>query len=128
MTSQGKQVSQEFHSWCETERIHPQHAIILLGVPSDTDVAFIEDTVQAFKIFGRVRARATKKGLTPDTLQVLCECREKICPTQVPSEVLPSSGKAWKILVATDDEAVGDVFQEKLAQFLSTEGKTMSDL
>ncbi len=53
---------------------------------------------------------------------------KKICPTQVPSDVLPSSGNAWKILIAKDDEPVGDVFQEKLAQFLSKEGKTMSDL
>lgn len=53
---------------------------------------------------------------------------QKICPTQVPSEVLPSLGNAWKILVAADDEPIGDVFQEKLAQFLSTEVETMSDL
>lgn len=121
-------MSHAFRSWCETEQIDPQHAILLLGVPSDTDVAFIEDTVQAVKIFGRVRARATKEGLTPDTLQVLCECREKFCPTQVPTEVFPSSGNAWNILVAADDEPVGDVFQEKLNRFLSQEGKTMSDL
>ncbi|XP_043072489.1 paraneoplastic antigen Ma2-like [Puntigrus tetrazona] len=128
MSSKEKQTLFERRSWCETEKIDPQHAIILSGVPSDADVAFIEDTVQAIKIFGRVRARATKTGLTPETLQVLCECREKICPTKVPSEVLSSSGDAWKILIVADDEPDGDVFWEKLTQFLSNEGKTMSDL
>ncbi|XP_018947516.1 paraneoplastic antigen Ma1 homolog [Cyprinus carpio] len=128
MSLKEKQMSHELRSWCETEQTDPHHAIILLGVPSDTDVAFIEDTVQAIKIFGRVRAHATKGGLTPDTLQVLCECQEKICPTQVPTEVLPSSGNTWNILVAADDEPIGDEFQEKLNRFLSQEGKTMSDL
>lgn len=80
MSLKEKQMSHAFRSWCETEQPDPQHAIILLGVPSDTDVAFIEDTVQAVKIFGRVRARATKEGLTPDTLQVLCVEKKFVLP------------------------------------------------
>lgn len=128
MADKAQEGSSEFHRWCESEKVDPQYAILLLGVPSDTDVAEIEDTVQTIKSFGRVRARATKEGATPDTIQVLCECREKISASQVPSEVLPVSGGAWKILVALDGEPDVDVFQEKLVQFLSQEGKSMSDL
>ncbi|XP_073671594.1 paraneoplastic antigen Ma1 homolog [Paramisgurnus dabryanus] len=120
--------SKELRSWCANEKIDPQHAILLVGVPSDTDVAFIEDTVQTVKVFGRVRARATKEGTVPGTFLVLCECREKICPTQVPSEVLPSSGDTWKIVVVKDEDPNVNAFSDKLSQFLSREGKSITDL
>lgn len=118
----------ELCSWSADEKIDPQHAILLVGVPADTDVAFIEDTVQTVKVFGRVRARATKEGTVPGTLLVLCECREKICPAQVPSEVLPSSGETWEIVVIKDEDPNMNAFSGRLAQFLNREGKSITDL
>ncbi|KAK2840903.1 hypothetical protein Q7C36_012482 [Tachysurus vachellii] len=91
----------ELSKWCKEAEIEEAHAILLLGVPATTEVSYIEDTVQTVKALGRVRVRDNKLGPSPDTLLILCECKEVIDPAR---------------------------FSKKFEMFLTAEGKTMTDI
>lgn len=121
-------LSVELSNWCKEAVIEESHAIMLMGVPATTDVACIEEAVETIKAVGRVRVRDSKKGQSPDTVLILCECREVIDPTRIPAELLRAEGgETWRVIVApVDVPAFG--FSEKLAKFLHQEGKSMTDL
>uniref|UniRef100_A0AAR2LNH2 Paraneoplastic antigen Ma-like N-terminal domain-containing protein n=1 Tax=Pygocentrus nattereri TaxID=42514 RepID=A0AAR2LNH2_PYGNA len=44
-------------NWCRGEGLDIKHVFMLIGVPEDTDVAYIEETMQSIKALGRVRVR-----------------------------------------------------------------------
>lgn len=121
-------LSVELSNWCKEAVVEESHAIMLMGVPATTDVACIEEAVETIKAVGRVRVRDSKKGQSPDTVLILCECREVIDPTRIPAELLRAEGEeTWRVIVApVDVPACG--FSEKLAKFLHEEGKSMTDL
>ena len=48
-------LQQELLEWCNDALVQPDHALLLLDVPADAAVDFIESTVETVKIFGRVR-------------------------------------------------------------------------
>lgn len=101
---------------------------MLVGVPSNTEVSYIEDTVQTVKALGRVRVRDTKLGPSPGTLLILCECKEVIDPNRVPAELLLADGEqSWKVIVAPVDISTSE-FSKKFEMFLTAEGKTMTDI
>lgn len=118
----------ELTEWSKEALIDENHAIMLLGVPSTMEVACIEDTVQTIKAVGKVRVRDTKRGATPDTVMVLCECREIIDSSRIPAELLRADGEdPWRVIVASADVHASD-FAEKLKKCLRDEGKSMSDV
>ncbi len=118
----------ELSKWCKEKDIEENHGILLIGVPAQTDVMFIEETLQTVKAFGRVRVRDSRVGPSSSTILVLCECREVIDPTRIPPELLPAPGEeTWKVVVASAKVPVSE-FSKKLSTFLSEEGKSMSDL
>ncbi|XP_051991259.1 paraneoplastic antigen Ma2 [Xyrauchen texanus] len=118
----------EFSKWCKEKDIEENHGLLLIGVPAQTDVMFIEETVQTVKSFGRVRVRDSRAGPSSSTILVLCECREVIDPTRIPAELLPAPGEeTWKVVVASTEVPVSE-FSQKLSKFLIEEGKSMSDL
>lgn len=47
----------EFVNWCRGEGLDVKHALLLRGMPEDTSVADIEETVGTIKALGKVRAR-----------------------------------------------------------------------
>lgn len=119
----------ELDDWCQQAVIDRKHAVLLLGVPSDIEVARIEETVQTVKVLGRVRVRDCKAGTKPGFVLVLCECKEVIDPSRIPAEVIPEGGrKPWKMIVADSDESPTSGFAAKLSQLLKQEGKSFSDL
>ncbi|XP_039547076.1 paraneoplastic antigen Ma1 homolog [Pimephales promelas] len=118
----------ELSKWCKEVEIEEAHAILLIGVPATTEVAVIEDAVQTVKVFGRVRVRDSKVGPSPDTLVVLCECREVIDPARIPAELLrPDGEESWKVVVTPGDVPTSE-FSKKLSKFLTDERKSMIDL
>lgn len=118
----------ELSKWCKEKEVEENHGILLIGVPAQTDVMFIEETLQTVKAFGRVRVRDSRSGPSSSTILVLCECREVIDPTRIPPELLPAPGEeTWKVVVASAEGPVSE-FSKKLSMFLSEEGKSMSDL
>lgn len=119
-------LSVELSNWCKEAVIEESHAIMLMGVLATTDVACIEEAVETIKAVGRVRVRDSKKGQSPDTVLVLCECREVIDPTRMPAELLRAEGEEmWRVIVAPVDVPASG-FSEKLAKFLLEEGKSMT--
>ncbi|KAG1952160.1 paraneoplastic antigen Ma1 [Pimephales promelas] len=119
----------ELDDWSQKAIIDQKHAVLLFGVPSDVEVARIEETIQKVKALGRVRVRDSKEGPTPGFLLVLCECKEVVDPSRVPVEVIPEGGETpWKIIVAKSAESPSDGFAEKLAKLLTQEGKSFTDL
>lgn len=121
-------LSVELSNWCKEAVIEESHAIMLMGVPATTDVACIEEAVETIKAVGRVRVRDSKKGQNPDTVSILCECREVIDPTRIPAELQRAEGEeTWRVIVASVDVPASG-FSEKLAKFLHEEGKSMIDL
>jgi len=106
----------ELDDWSQKAIIDQKHAVLLFGVPSDVEVARIEETIQKVKALGRVRVRDSKEGPTPGFLLVLCECKEVVDPSRVPVEVIPEGGETpWKIIVAKSAESPSDGFAEKKA-------------
>ncbi|RXN17862.1 Retrovirus-related Pol polyprotein from transposon 297 [Labeo rohita] len=119
----------ELDSWCQKAIVDQKHAVLLLGVPADLEVAHIEETVQKVKALGRVRVRDYKEGPTPGFLLVLCECKEVVDPSRLPVDVIPEGGgKPWKMVAAKSAESPPAGFAEKLSNLLVQEGKSISDL
>ncbi len=119
----------ELDDWCQKAIVDQKHAVILLGVPADLEVAHIEETVQAVKALGRVRVRDYKEGTTPGIQLVLCERKEVVDPSRLPVEIIPEGGgKPWKMVAAKTAESQPAGFAEKLSKLLLQEGKSVSDL
>lgn len=122
-------IQEELSHWCEEAIVNEKHALLLLGVPVNTDVSQIEETVQRVKALGRVRVRDTKVGPSPSSLIVLCECREVIDPTRMPIELqIGDEEETWKIVVSKKCETTGIGFADKFSSFLNGEGKTIKDV
>lgn len=121
----------ELTEWCAEAGIDPAHALLLTGVPQNTEIGCIEKVAESVKIFGRVRVRDTKCGATPTILLVLCECREIVDPTNCPEELHPTDDEeAWMIIITMEREPVHVApagFADKLSKFLKDECKSMTD-
>ncbi len=105
----------------------------MFNVPADTEVAVIEDVMQAVKVLGRIRVRDTREGPTTHTMLVLCECKQAVDVTRVPSEMTPEdTGEPWVVVVVSAKETLPDAssegFTEKLTKFLIGEGKSVADI
>lgn len=100
-------LQKELIDWCNDALIHTDHALLVLDVPTSVGVAFIEETLETVKVFGRVCVRSTKEGPSVNSLLVLCECREKIVPDRVPSVVMTKDWEhKWKIVIVRNPEPV----------------------
>ncbi|KAM9385794.1 paraneoplastic antigen Ma1 homolog [Pholidichthys leucotaenia] len=61
----------------------------------------MEDTLETVKALGRVRVRGGMYNNRLDQLNVLYECRAKIDPTKIPSEIKhPATDISWPIIIA----------------------------
>lgn len=60
----------ELAKWCKDAGIDETHALMLLNVPVHTEVAEIEEAMEAVKALGRVRVRDTREGPTSRSLLV----------------------------------------------------------
>lgn len=121
----------ELADWCREAGIDLAHSLMLTSVPRSTEIARIEEVAESVKAFGRVRVRDTRFGASPDTLLVLCECRESVDPTRCPMELKPTDDETWRISTGVEKNPTGTVpsgFADKLSQFLRDEGKSMTDL
>ncbi|XP_037833479.1 uncharacterized protein LOC119617377 [Kryptolebias marmoratus] len=119
----------ELSEWCDTETIDVTHAILVVGVGKDLEVAKIEEELHSVRCWGRVRG--TKPYSDGDGVLVLCECKEVIDPSLVPPEVRPNDGAIWKIITHAQQpttSAPAEDFSVKLQRFLSSEGKTFADI
>lgn len=87
-------------SWCRGEGIDPDYAIIVSGIPEETEVSKIEETLESIKALGRVRVRGRMYNQEAQSLIVLCECREKVNAERLPLDVLPADGSDPWILTA----------------------------
>lgn len=47
----------QLQHWCKGEDINPLHALLVKDVPEDTEIDFIEETLQSIKALGRVKVR-----------------------------------------------------------------------
>ncbi|KAJ8390645.1 hypothetical protein AAFF_G00102510 [Aldrovandia affinis] len=88
----------ELREWCQGESLDEDHAILAV-VTKDCEVAQIEETLETVKALGRVRVRGRRLNTKRDCLTVLCECREKLDPTKVPSEVIHPTYGDWPIIM-----------------------------
>lgn len=68
----------DLKSWCRGEGIDPNYAIIVSGIPEETDVSKIEETMHSIKALGKVRVRGRMYNQVSQSLIVLCECCEKV--------------------------------------------------
>ena len=92
---------QELREWCQGESLDEDHAILAV-VTKECDVAEIEETLQTVKAWGRVRVRGRRLNTKLDCLTVLCECREKVDPTKVPSVVKHTTYGDWPIIMTAE--------------------------
>ncbi len=90
----------DLKSWCRGEGIDPDYAIIVSGIPEETDVSKIEETMHSVKTLGRVRVRGRMYSQESQSLIVLCECREKVHAERIPLDVLSADGSDPWILSA----------------------------
>ncbi|KAK9535825.1 hypothetical protein VZT92_008180 [Zoarces viviparus] len=74
----------QLQHWCKGEGINPSHAILVKGVPENTEIDFIEETLQTIKALGRVKVRGSVFDPQCHSLTVLCECREEVNTKAIP--------------------------------------------
>ncbi len=99
----------ELTSWCKDVGIEEKHAVMLFNVPANTEVAVIEDVMQAVKVLGRICVRDTREGPTSHTMLVLCECKQAADVTRLPSEMNPDeTGEPWAVVVVSAKEILPD--------------------
>ncbi len=97
----------QLQHWCKGEGINPSHAMLVKDVPEDTDIGFIEETLQSIKVLGRVKVRGRMYDPQYQGLTVLCECREKVNPKAIPIDVLPEGSESpWRIFGPYEEETV----------------------
>ncbi|XP_067293892.1 uncharacterized protein [Pseudorasbora parva] len=123
----------ELTRWCKDVAIDETHALMLLNVPVHTEVAEIEEVMEAVKALGRVRVRDTREGPTSTSLLVLCECRHAIDSKRIPPEMLWGEKKEpWPVIViqtqGSASETAAGGFTAKFTKFLKEEGKSLSDV
>jgi len=93
--------------WCKGEDLNPLHAILVKDVEEQTEVSFIEETLQTIKALGIVRVRGRVFDPQGQCLTVLCECREKVNTPALPLDVLPEGRLLpWRIFGPSDEEKV----------------------
>uniref|UniRef100_A0AAR2K1B1 Paraneoplastic antigen Ma1 homolog n=1 Tax=Pygocentrus nattereri TaxID=42514 RepID=A0AAR2K1B1_PYGNA len=95
----------QLHHWCKGEGISPDNALLVKDVPDDTEVSFIEETLESVKALGRVRVRGRMYDPQLESLTVLCECREKVNVKTLPPDVLPSNtDRPWRLVGASAEQ------------------------
>ncbi|XP_062372029.1 paraneoplastic antigen Ma1 homolog [Sardina pilchardus] len=110
MDSQSRHTAlvKELQAWCRGEGLDEAYSFMVL-VPEGLEISQIEETMEVIKVFGRVRVRGRAFNEKLNRLTVLCECKEKVEPSKVPSEVLPIGGTAkWKIVVVSDGPVLSE--------------------
>lgn len=119
----------ELQTWCSEENVNPTHAVVVSGVPSDTNIADVEEVVETVKAFGKVRVRSQKSFPHAKGDMMLCETRNQVDPSQAPPELLSPSGESpWKLTLITENSDKTDEFSTKLLSLLASEGKTLADI
>lgn len=123
------QLITELEKWCSEVVVNPVYALALSGVPEETAIADVEETVETVKAFGRVHVRRANKFIPLLNCEMmLCECRNPIDPARGPPEIIPpSGGSPWKLTLLTGPGTQSDEFSQKLYKLLESEGKTSSD-
>uniref|UniRef100_A0A8C6UAI5 Paraneoplastic antigen Ma-like N-terminal domain-containing protein n=1 Tax=Neogobius melanostomus TaxID=47308 RepID=A0A8C6UAI5_9GOBI len=109
------------------EGIEVANALMVLGIPEETDIGTIETTLETIKVLGKVRVRGKIFEPVSKTLTVLCECREQIDSSKVPLVFENEEGDEWTLVMA-EIETSSNLFSEKLDKFLQEEGKTREDI
>uniref|UniRef100_A0A671YE20 Uncharacterized protein n=1 Tax=Sparus aurata TaxID=8175 RepID=A0A671YE20_SPAAU len=91
----------ELREWCQGESLDEDHVLLAL-VPKGSEVAQIEQTLETVKALGRVKVRGRMYNSKLDRITALCECRERIDPTKVPSDVKhTTTDVSWPIIIAS---------------------------
>lgn len=121
----------ELLTWCNEVGIPEKHALMLVNVPVDTEVAVIEDVMHTVKVLGKVRVRDTRDVPALHAMLVLCECKQTVDVKRTPTAVAPDEKtEPWTVVVApvkdTSSETGG--FTQKLSEFLMGEGKSLADV
>lgn len=95
----------QLRHWCKGEGINPAHAILVKDVPEDTEITFIEETLQSLKALGRVRVRGRMYDPHCQGLTVLYEYIERVNTKTVPLDVLPEGSELpWRIFGPSEEE------------------------
>ncbi|XP_067275536.1 paraneoplastic antigen Ma1 homolog [Pseudorasbora parva] len=95
----------QLKNWCVGEGIDLVKALLVKDVPPETDVGFIEETLQTVKVLGRVRVRGRMYDPQSQSLTVLCECRENVKADTIPLDVVPEgSAMPWRIFGPSEQE------------------------
>lgn len=95
----------QLKNWCVGEGIDPVKALLVKDIPPETEVGFIEETMQTIKVLGRVKVRGRMYDPQSQSLTVLCECREKVNTATIPLDVVPEgSAMTWRIFGPSEQE------------------------
>lgn len=118
----------ELQRWCRGEGLDEAHALLVL-VPEEVEIAYIEETLETIKCLSIVRVRGRIFNAELDRLLVLCECKEALTAVSVPPEVhLPEGGEAWTLVTTDKATAADENFYSKLRLLMQAEGKSMEDI
>uniref|UniRef100_A0A3Q1HIA0 Paraneoplastic antigen Ma1 homolog n=1 Tax=Acanthochromis polyacanthus TaxID=80966 RepID=A0A3Q1HIA0_9TELE len=121
-------MTKRLSNWCRGEGLQEDQALMVI-VPETTEIAAIEEALEAIKVLGRVRVRGRMFSARLRGLMVLCESKEKIKADNVPPEVHPGEGQeAWPIVIISEKAVTDDDFSVKLTSLLQAEGKTVEDV
>ncbi|XP_076830977.1 uncharacterized protein LOC143476602 [Brachyhypopomus gauderio] len=112
------ELATELREWCQGEFLKEENALLAL-VPKGYEVEEIEKTLETVKALGRVRVKGRRFNTKLNRLSVLCETREEIDPTRVPSEVRSLTVEEfWPVIVAGERPVPDEPGQTPLKDLL----------
>ncbi|XP_076829819.1 paraneoplastic antigen Ma3 homolog [Brachyhypopomus gauderio] len=112
------ELATELREWCQGEFLKEENALLAL-VPKGYEVEEIEKTLETVKALGRVRVKGRRFNTKLNRLSVLCETREEIDPTRVPSEVKSLTVEEfWPVIVAGERPVPDEPGQTPLKDLL----------
>lgn len=92
----------ELKRWCRGEELDDRHSLMVL-VPEGVEVTQIEATMETIKALQLVHVRRWNFNQKLKLLTVLCECREEVDSSKVPSEVMPDGEtEAWNLVMESE--------------------------
>ncbi|KAL6478149.1 hypothetical protein MHYP_G00139840 [Metynnis hypsauchen] len=113
--------------WCKGEGINPDNALLVKDIPEDTEVSFIEETLETLKILGRVRVRGRMYDPQLESLTVLCECRGKVNVRALPLDVLPAgSDQPWRLVGDSSEQSAERVERPQAAERVEDSAASVS--
>lgn len=122
--------------WCTGEEIDPQNAMLILDIPLGINTDTVQGVLSKVEGLQNPVVVGRHANLLTHTFLALVEFKDPIDSSKVPQTITPEGAlTAWRVITKDSKDPGGneppplsETFEEKFAEWLLGEGKTVEDL